>query len=113
MTHAPILDQLCVNFYFRLFVFFATRASVCSCMHAYFLLCAVTKVAVMRMCDHPNVLSCYASFVHENELWLVMEFMSKGSCLHVMHVARKEVRWPIYCTAFVKPNVEGLTPPIV
>lgn len=45
----------------------------------------------MRMCDHPNVLSCYASFVHENELWLVMEFMSKGSCLHVMNVARKEV----------------------
>ena len=45
----------------------------------------------MRMCDHPNVLSCYASFVHENELWLVMEFMSKGSCLHVMNVAKKEV----------------------
>lgn len=46
----------------------------------------------MRMCDHPNVLSCYASFVHENELWLVMEFMSKGSCLHVMNVAKKEVK---------------------
>lgn len=51
----------------------------------------VRQVAVMRMCDHPNVLSCYASFVHENELWLVMEFMSKGSCLHVMNVAKKEV----------------------
>lgn len=51
----------------------------------------VPQVAVMRMCDHPNVLSCYASFVHENELWLVMEFMSKGSCLHVMNVAKKEV----------------------
>lgn len=46
----------------------------------------------MRMCNHPNVLSCYASFVHENELWLVMEFMSKGSCLHVMNVSKKEVR---------------------
>lgn len=44
------------------------------------------------MCDHPNVLSCYASFVHENELWLVMEFMSKGSCLHIMNVAKKEVK---------------------
>ena len=54
--------------------------------------CVVLRqVAVMRMCDHPNVLSCYASFVHENELWLVMEFMSKGSCLHVMNVAKKEV----------------------
>ncbi|CAM9779704.1 unnamed protein product, partial [Ectocarpus fasciculatus] len=47
----------------------------------------------MRMCDHPNVLSCYASFVHENELWLVMEFMSKGSCLHVMNVAKKEAKY--------------------
>lgn len=53
-------------------------------------------MAVMRMCDHPNVLSCYASFVHENELWLVMEFMSKGSCLHVMNVAKKEV-WKVCC----------------
>lgn len=54
----------------------------------------------MRMCDHPNVLSCYASFVHENELWLVMEFMSKGSCLHVMNVSKKEVgRSHRACTA--------------
>lgn len=51
----------------------------------------------MRMCDHPNVLSCYASFVHENELWLVMEFMSKGSCLHVMNVAKKEVSHDHLC----------------
>ncbi|CAN0233871.1 unnamed protein product [Ascophyllum nodosum] len=48
------------------------------------------EVAVMRMCNHPNVLSCYTSFVHENELWLVMEFMSKGSCLHVMNVSKRE-----------------------
>lgn len=56
-----------------------------------FMFARALQVAVMRMCDHPNVLSCYASFVHENELWLVMEFMSKGSCLHVMNVAKKEV----------------------
>eukprot|EP00752_Nemacystus_decipiens_P015075 g13429.t1 len=70
------------------------------------------EVAVMRMCDHPNVLSCYASFVHENELWLVMEFMSKGSCLHVMNVAKKEGKgdgmkeeWIAY---IVKQTLQGL-----
>ncbi|CAM9319251.1 unnamed protein product [Ectocarpus sp. 12 AP-2014] len=70
------------------------------------------EVAVMRMCDHPNVLSCYASFVHENELWLVMEFMSKGSCLHVMNVAKKEGKgegmkeeWIAY---ILKQTLQGL-----
>lgn len=71
-----------------------THGKALSCLYcvmiAFFGDC-MAQVAVMRMCDHPNVLSCYASFVHENELWLVMEFMSKGSCLHVMNVAKKEV----------------------
>eukprot|EP00903_Cladosiphon_okamuranus_P013273 g12375.t1 len=70
------------------------------------------EVAVMRMCDHPNVLSCYASFVHENELWLVMEFMSKGSCLHVMNVAKKEGKgdgMKEECIAYVlKQTLQGL-----
>lgn len=61
------------------------------------------------MCDHPNVLSCYASFVHENELWLVMEFMSKGSCLHVMNVAKKEViKHGVFCFSRA-PGFKGLT----
>lgn len=59
----------------------------------------------MRMCDHPNVLSCYASFVHENELWLVMEFMSKGSCLHIMNVAKKEVKTSIDNMHFVSSTL--------
>jgi serine/threonine-protein kinase OSR1/STK39 len=48
------------------------------------------EVNVMRLCEHPNVVRCFCSFVHGNELWLVMEFMDKGSCFHVMSVARKK-----------------------
>ena len=48
------------------------------------------EVNVMRLCEHPNVVRCFCSFVHENELWLVMEYLDKGSCFHVMSVARKQ-----------------------
>ena len=48
------------------------------------------EVQMMRMCSHPNVLCCYASFVHNSELYLVMPLMEKGSCLHVMHSAKRE-----------------------
>jgi hypothetical protein len=34
----------------------------------------------MRMCRHPNVLSLYASFVVDSELWIVMPLMNKGAC---------------------------------
>jgi Protein kinase domain len=47
------------------------------------------EVSVMRLCEHPNVVRCHCSFVHGNQLWLVMEFMDKGSCFHVMSTARR------------------------
>ena len=33
------------------------------------------EVQMMRMSDHPNILRCYCSFVHECQLWLVMQMM--------------------------------------
>ena len=47
------------------------------------------EVQMMRMSDHPNILRCYCSFVHECQLWLVMQMMEKGSCLHVMTQAKR------------------------
>jgi len=47
------------------------------------------EVQTMRLADNDNVIHCYCSFVHETQLWLVMQFMDKGSCLHIMNVARK------------------------
>lgn len=47
------------------------------------------EVQIMRMCCHTNVLSCYASFVNKSELFLVMPLMEKGSCLRIMHAAKK------------------------
>jgi serine/threonine-protein kinase OSR1/STK39 len=46
------------------------------------------EVQTMKMCDDPNILRCYCSFVNADQLWLVTEMMDKGSCLRVMNVAR-------------------------
>lgn len=47
------------------------------------------EVQMMRMADHPNILRCYCSFVHDCQLWLVMQMMEKGSCLHVMSLGKR------------------------
>lgn len=33
----------------------------------------------MRMCNHPNVLSCHCCFTHGPELWLVVPYMEYGA----------------------------------
>jgi serine/threonine-protein kinase OSR1/STK39 len=50
------------------------------------------EVATLRLCNHPNVLRFYASFVEQrskHELWLVTQLLEKGSCLHAMTEAKK------------------------
>lgn len=47
------------------------------------------EVQMMRLSDHPNILRCYCSFVNDAQLWLVMQMMEKGSCLHVMSQAKR------------------------
>jgi serine/threonine-protein kinase OSR1/STK39 len=46
----------------------------------------------MRMYNHPNILPLYCSFVHGQELWMVMPFVAGGSVLHIMKYAYPEVR---------------------
>ena len=37
------------------------------------------EIKIMSRMHHPNVLSYYASFTHEKELWLVMPLVQMGS----------------------------------
>ena len=46
------------------------------------------EVQTMKMCDDPNILRCFCSFVNADQLWLVTELMDKGSCLRVMNVSK-------------------------
>lgn len=47
------------------------------------------EVQAMRLSSHPNVLSCFAAFVHSTDLWLVTQLMRKGSSLHCLQGARR------------------------
>lgn len=38
----------------------------------------------MVLLDHPNVLKSHCSFVTDHSLWVVMPYMSGGSCLHIL-----------------------------
>ncbi|TVU48635.1 hypothetical protein EJB05_08276 [Eragrostis curvula] len=45
------------------------------------------ETQTMSLIDHPNVIRSYCSFVVDHNLWVVMPFMSEGSCLHLMKIA--------------------------
>jgi serine/threonine protein kinase len=40
------------------------------------------EVAVMRGCSHTNIVQLYASFAVDCELWMVLDYMDRGSCLN-------------------------------
>lgn len=46
------------------------------------------ETQTMTWVDHPNLITAYSSFVVDRNLWVVMPFMSVGSCLHAMKKAR-------------------------
>lgn len=44
----------------------------------------------MILIDHPNVLRAHCSFTAGHSLWVVMPYMARGSCLHIMKSAYPE-----------------------
>lgn len=44
----------------------------------------VREAHTMRSLQHPNLLPLYCSFVHENNLWMVMPYVHGGSVLNIM-----------------------------
>lgn len=47
------------------------------------------EVQIMRLCDDANILSCFCSFVHDDQLWMISQLMDKGSCQRILTVARQ------------------------
>lgn len=48
------------------------------------------EVLTMKLCDHPNVLSCHCCFNVNDELWIVLPYMAKGSFLRILQHLRKD-----------------------
>ena len=63
----------------------------------------------MRQQLHPNVLPLYTSFVHEQNLWMVMPYVSSGSVLNIIKYAHPEVK-PHDATATLLNPARCLSP---
>lgn len=46
------------------------------------------KVVIMRDYHHPNIVEMYGSYLIDNELWVVMEFLEGGSLTDIVTNAR-------------------------
>lgn len=53
----------------------------------------------MSLIDHPNLLKAHCSFIDRSSLWIVMPYMSGGSCFHLMKSVYPEgLEQPIIAT---------------
>ncbi|KMZ75298.1 Kinase [Zostera marina] len=66
------------------------------------------EAQTMSLIDHPNLISAYCSFVVKHYLWVVMPFMTEGSCSHLMQIAYTEgFEEPIICS-ILKETLKAL-----
>jgi len=42
------------------------------------------EIATLSLLDHPNIVKLFASFLHGDELWMVMPLISGGSVLDIL-----------------------------
>ncbi|BDA42758.1 probable serine/threonine-protein kinase OSR1 at N-terminal half [Coccomyxa sp. Obi] len=68
----------------------------------------VREAQTMRQQSHPCVLPLYCSFVHEQNLWMVMPYVAGGSVLNIMKYAYPEgLEEPVIAT-ILKEVLKGL-----
>uniref|UniRef100_M4CUL9 Protein kinase domain-containing protein n=1 Tax=Brassica campestris TaxID=3711 RepID=M4CUL9_BRACM len=58
------------------------------------------EVHIMSLIEHPNLLKAHCSFIDRNTLWIVMPYMSGGSCFHLMKT--------VYPQGFEQPIIATL-----
>ncbi len=51
-----------------------------------------TQVVIMRDYHHPNIVEMHDSYLVDDELWVVMEFLEGGALTDIVTHARYELR---------------------
>ncbi|KAE7999768.1 hypothetical protein FH972_004169 [Carpinus fangiana] len=62
----------------------------------------------MILVDHPNVLKSHCSFVTDYNLWVVMPYMSGGSCLHILKAAYPDGFEEVVIATILREVLKGL-----
>ena len=59
----------------------------------------IAEVQTMKLLKHPNILPLYAAFSDDDQLWMVMPYVSGGSASDIMRRTAPNVGSdPAYCT---------------
>ncbi|CAJ1951463.1 unnamed protein product [Sphenostylis stenocarpa] len=66
------------------------------------------EAQTMILVDHPNVLKSHCSFVSDHNLWVVMPYMSGGSCLHILKAAHPDGFEEVVIATILKEVLKGL-----
>ncbi|XP_012457893.1 uncharacterized protein LOC105778689 isoform X1 [Gossypium raimondii] len=66
------------------------------------------EAQTMVLVDHPNVLKSHCSFVNDHNLWVVMPYMSGGSCLHILKAAYPDGFEEVVIATILREVLKGL-----
>ncbi|XAR50436.1 Non-specific serine/threonine protein kinase [Bertholletia excelsa] len=66
------------------------------------------EAQTMTLVDHPNVLKSHCSFVCDHNLWVVMPYMSGGSCLHILKAAHPDGFEEVVIATILREVLKGL-----
>lgn len=66
------------------------------------------EAQTMMLVDHPNVLKSHCSFVSDHNLWVVMPYMSGGSCLHILKAAYPDGFEEVIIATMLREALKGL-----
>ncbi|XP_059457226.1 uncharacterized protein LOC132187077 isoform X3 [Corylus avellana] len=66
------------------------------------------EAQTMILVDHPNVLKSHCSFVTDHNLWVVMPYMSGGSCLHILKAAYSDGFEEVVIATILREVLKGL-----
>lgn len=66
------------------------------------------EIQVMKISRNSNLLPVLASFIHQSKLWIVMPFLSAGSCLDIIKYAFKDGFEEITIATILLQALQGL-----